>query len=193
MNSNIIWTDLKINQVTSSENSLFLNSFRLDSLNIVADQSLRDLKYKPQLNFFANAGMNAIYLPALNRFGFSTGLNFSWNIYDGQQRKIEAAKSKVNLKTIAFEKENFITQKYQNLRKIQSQIDGLEAQIHLADNQLIKYNELLKAYQKQLLVADISIMDFKTFLRDYIAKKQEKSLLEIEKQILINAYNYWNY
>jgi hypothetical protein len=52
----------------------------VDSLNITADQSISDLKYKPQVNLFANAGLNAIYLPAFNRFGLSTGITFSWNI-----------------------------------------------------------------------------------------------------------------
>lgn len=193
LNTNIRWTDLKINNATSIENSYFLNSFRLDSLNIVADRSITELKYKPQLNLFANAGMNAIYLPTLNRFGFSTGLNFSWNIYDGQQRKIEADKSKVNLRTIAFEKDNFITQKQQNLNKIQSQIEGIEAQIRMSDNLLKKYNELYQAFQKQLAAAGISVMDFKTFVRDYTSKKQEKAILDMQKQILINAFNYWNY
>ena len=193
LNTNIRWTDFKMKNATSIENSHFLNSFRLDTLNIVADQSITELKYKPQLNLFANAGMNAIYLPALNRFGFSTGLNFSWNIYDGQQRKIEVDKSNVNLRTIAFEKDNFITQKQQNLNKIQSQIEGIETQIRLSDNLLKKYNELYQAYQKQLVAADISVMDFKTFVRDYTSKKQEKSMLDMQKQILINAYNYWNY
>ncbi len=193
LNKNINWTDFKINNATTIENSHFLNSFRLDSLNIVANQSITELKYKPQLNLFANAGMNAIYLPALNRFGFSTGLNFSWNIYDGHQRKIEVDKSNVNLRTIAFEKDNFITQKQQNLDKIQSQIEGIEAQIRLSDNLLKIYDELYRAYQKQLAAAGISAMDFKTFLRDYKAKNQERSMLDMQKQILINTYNYWNY
>lgn len=193
LNKNINWTDFKINNATTIENSHFLNSFRLDSLNIVADQSITEIKYKPQLNLFANAGMDAVYLPALNRFGFSTGLNFSWNIYDGQQRKIEVDKSNVNLRTIAFEKDIFITQKQQNLNKIQSQIEGIEAQIRLSDNLLKKYNELYQAYQKQLAAAGISVMDFKTFVRDYTSKKQERSLLNMQKQILINTYNYWNY
>lgn len=193
ININVFWTDFQLNTFSISENSHFLNSFRLDSLNVTADQSITELKYKPQLNLFANAGINAIYLPSLSKFGFSTGLNFSWNLYDGHQHKIEADKSKVNLRTIAFEKDIFITQKQQNLTKIKHQIESIEEQIRLSDNQLKTYTDIYLAYQKQLTTADISVMDFKTFVRDYTAKKQERLLLDMEKQLLINTYNYWNY
>jgi len=65
----------------------FLDSFRLDSLNIDAEQKISNLKYQPQVNLFADAGLNAAYLPSFNRFGFSTGITLSWNIFDGNQKK----------------------------------------------------------------------------------------------------------
>ncbi|MDD3322702.1 MAG: TolC family protein [Paludibacter sp.] len=192
INNKIEWSDI-ILKPTTVTNSQFLNSYSNDSLNVITDQIISELKYKPQLNLFANAGMNAVYLPGFDRFGFSTGLNFSWNIFDGNQRKIEAQKSTLKLKTISFEKDHFSTQKQLNLKKIQLQINALDERILLSENQLKMYTELYQAYQKQLVVAEISIMDFKIFLRDFTTKKQEKSLLDMEKQILINAYNYWNY
>ncbi len=192
INNNIQWSDLFLNSAFQT-NSQFLNSYISDSLNVMVDQTINELKYKPQLNLFANAGINAVYLPGFDRFGFSTGLNFSWNIFDGNQRKIEAQKSVVKLKTIAFEKDHFVTQKQLNLEKIQHQINALDERILLSESQLKMYNELYQAYQKQLAAAEISIMDFKTFLRDFTGKKQEKLLFDMEKQILINAYNYWNY
>jgi hypothetical protein len=36
-------------------------------------------------------------------------------------------------------------------------------------------------------------MDYKYFIKEISTKKQEKLLLEMEKQIVVNAYNYWNY
>ena len=44
----------------SGNASEFINSYRLDSLNISAEQNISNLKYKPQVNFFATAGMNAV-------------------------------------------------------------------------------------------------------------------------------------
>lgn len=174
-------------------NSGFLTSFKLDSLNIISDQTINEIKYKPQINFFANAGMNAVYIPSGNRLGFSTGLTFSWNIYDGHQKKIEIEKSKINLQTLEFEKKNFITQRDVYKNKILNQINSLNLRMLLADEQLIQYDKLLSVYAKELTQGEISVMDYKDLFKDIAAKKQQRLLLKIEEQQLINSYNYWNF
>jgi len=173
--------------------SHFLNTFKLDSLNIEAEQVLYEQKYKPKVNLFANAGMAAIYVPDFNRFGFSTGINFSWNIFDGHQRKIEQEKSIVKMQTIAFEKQNF-TNKYKlNKNKFLNQIESVNQQITIIETQLKQYNKLMDLYELELAQSQISIMDFKIVIKDIAAKKQELVQLKMEKQLLINSYNYWNY
>jgi outer membrane protein TolC len=171
----------------------FLNSYRLDSLTILADLSISELKYRPQLDLFANAGLNAVYVPSLNRLGVSAGLTFSWNLYDGGQRKLEQQKSKVNLHTLSFEKEYFLSQKEINLNKIRSQLNALSERTSLIEKQLEKYDILYKAYENELAHGLISVMDFKNLLKDITAKKQESLLQKMEKQLLVNSYNYWNY
>lgn len=173
--------------------SYFLNSYRLDSLSINADLTISDLKYKPQLNFFANAGLNAVYVPTINRLGFSTGLTFSWNIFDGNQHNIQKQKSALNLLTLDFEKHNFLTQREINKINIQLQVASLEKRMSLTDNQLDKYDQLLKVYRVQLAQGEISVIDFKNTVKDIATKKQERLMLEMEKQALIVSFNYWNY
>ena len=48
-------------------------------------------------------------------------------------------------------------------------------------------------YKSQLRHGDISVMDYSYLLKDISEKKQERLLFEMEKQMVINAYNYWNY
>ena len=176
-----------------STGSHFMTSYKLDSLGIIADQSLLSLKYKPQLNVFANAGMNAIYLPSINRLGISAGLTFIWNIYDGNQRKFENDKSKINIQTLQFEKSHFLTQQGINKDKIKNQLLSLAERTILIENQLKQYDKLYKAYQDELNQGLLSVMDFKNLLKDITAKKQDFLLLKMEKLMLINSYNYWNY
>lgn len=180
-------------KLETTENSSFLKSYKLDSLNIVAELAVNELKYKPQLNLFANAGLNTVYVPSFNRLGFSAGVTFSWNIYDGGQRQIEVNKSKVNLHSLQFEKEQFKTQLKINHDKIQNQLNSLNEQTTSINNQLNQYDKLYEVYQKELSQGQISIMDFKNLLKDITAKKQEMTLMKMEKQVLINSYNYWNY
>jgi len=176
-----------------SSQSMFLTSYKLDSLGIMADQSISELKYKPQLNLFANAGLNAVYIPTFNRLGFSAGLTFSWNLYDGNQRKLEREKSNVTINTLQYEKNHFINQLEINKNKIKSQINSLNERTVLIENQLKQYEKLYDAYQNELKQGLISVMDFKNLMKDITTKKQDFLLLKMEKQLLVNSYNYWNY
>jgi outer membrane protein TolC len=173
--------------------SQFLQSYTLDSLKTISQQSIYELKYKPQLNVFADAGLNAIYLPGLNRFGFSTGISFAWNIFDGNQKKLQQQKSDIRLETLEFEKRNFVTRHDLNKRKYLAQIQSVDSKLSLVDKQLVDYKTLLEMYLDEMTQAQISIMDYKNLYKDIAAKKQEKVLLQMEKQALINSYNYWNY
>ena len=173
--------------------SKFSASYKLDSLNVIADQAIYELKYKPQLDLFANAGLNAVYVPAFNRLGFSTGLTLTWNIFDGRQRDIQREKSIINLQTIGFEKKNFLTQNDINKNKIINQINVLNQRIIFSEQQTDQYDKLYSVYSKNLSQGEASVMDFKNLLKDIAAKKQEILLLKMEKQLLINSYNYLNY
>ena len=174
-------------------NSNFLTAYKLDSLNIVADQSIYDLKYKPQLDLFADAGLFAAYLPSLNRVGFSTGISLSWNIFDGHQRNIQREKSAINLQTIDFEKKNFLTHNDISKNKILNQIESIDQRLLLFEQQADQYDKLYNAYSRELSLGEASVMDFKNLLKDIASKKQETLLLTSERQLLINSYNYLTY
>ncbi len=173
--------------------SVFLEKYKLDSLSIIANRQLFNQKYKPKLSLFANAGLNAIYMPSVNRLGFATGLNFSWNIFDGNQKKIQHNKSLIEMQTLEFEKQNFYKQTKINKERYLSQIKAIDKQIVIVQNQLNQYAKLVELYKIQLSQAQISIMDFKNIVRDIYAKKQENLNLQLQKQALIISYNYWNF
>ena len=177
----------------NTSSSRFLTSYQLDSLDIIADLKISDLKYKPQVNLFANAGMNAVNLPSLNRLGFSAGATFTMTIFDGHQRETEFKKSQIRLENIRFEKQKVKTQNEIRKKFTLDKMASLDKRISLADKQIADYDQLLEMYKLQLELAGISVMDYKYLLKDISEKKQEKILLEMEKQMLINAWNYWNY
>ena len=191
--------EVKLQDITFQQNLLlttksrFLTSYFLDSLSIAADQKISELKYKPQLSLFANGGMNAVYVPSFNRFGFSTGLTFGMTIFDGNQREIERQKSIINLETLEFEKQKSREQNTIQKNYTLSQLNSLNSRISLANEQLEQYSKLLEMYKIQLGVAEISVMDYKYLIKEISTKKQETLLLEMEKQLVINAWNYWNY
>lgn len=184
--------EFKINPLRNARSG-FLTGFRLDSLNILSDQAVNELKYKPQLDLFADAGLNAAYLPYPRRLGLSAGLAFTWNIFDGHQRSIQRKKSAVNLQTLEFRKTNFMTLNEISRSKILNQINSLDERILLNEKQAVMYEHLADAYSKELSMGEASVMDFKNLLKDISAKKQELLQLKLEKQFLINSYNFLNF
>ena len=171
----------------------FLNSFVLDSMDIMAAQALTDLKYKPTVNLFANSGLNATYLPTLNRFGGSFGIALSWSLFDGNQQSFERQKTTLSLRSLRKDKQRFLFEKQTYPMKLRDQIHSLDQRLSTIENQLREYDQLKKVYLSQLPQGDVSYIDYKNIYKDIASKKQEYLALKMERQALILSCNYWNY
>ncbi len=182
--------NLRLN--TPSQTNLFTSQFRLDSLSIKAAQENYNLKYLPQINAFGDAGLNATYLPGFNRLGFSVGLSLTWNLFDGHQQKINDEKTSIQLSNINTDLKYFESQNDIRKRNLLSQIDNLDKQLSLIDKQLSEYENLLELYKIEIKESLISVLELKTIIREISAKQQIKTNTLMSKEILINAYNYWN-
>ena len=180
-------------KTANSTSSQFLTSYSLDSLNILKSLSIEELKYKPEVGLFADAGLNAVYLPSFNRFGFSTGLTFKMNLFDGRQKEIMRNRAVINLNSIGFEKNNFITKNDIYKNKTISNIKSLDERLIIIEEQSSQYKTLFDVYTRELSQGEISALAYKYLLKDISAKMRERLLLKMEKQMLINSYNYWNY
>jgi outer membrane protein TolC len=184
--------ELELNPEVS--NSIFTESFRLDSLNLSAGQNVFELQYKPQINLFANAGLWAFSPSAIpQRFGMSAGVSLSWNLFDGRQKEINRQKTVLLQRNTSFHKNYFETQNKLRLEKILGEIKSIENQIEISGSQLKNYDDLLEAYQKELSAGQISVIDFLTVLKNKATQTSAHNMLFLKKQSLINTYNYWNW
>ncbi|MGC8859494.1 MAG: TolC family protein [Ignavibacteria bacterium] len=175
-------------------NSLFLESYRLDSIHLAAQQNVFELQYKPQLNLYANTGLWAFTIPDIpQRFGLSAGLSLTWPIFDGNQKKINRQKTMLLQQNVSFQKKYYENQNKIRLEKILYEIKSIETQLEYINNQQNNYNILLESYKKELSAGQISIIDFLTILKNKSSLTGEYHLLFLQKQSLINAYNYWNW
>ncbi len=184
--------DLILNPAITQSN--FAEKFRLDSLNLLATQKIFELKYKPQLNSFANAGLNGVYVPTLpNRFGISAGLNFSAYIFDGKQKSLNRKRTEVLIKSTQSYKSNFITQNSIRKIKILTEINSLNERISISSNQLKDYKQLLDYYKKEVITGQQSVMTYITTVKNLAIMQRDYVMMQTSKQLLINAYNYWNW
>ena len=177
----------------NSTSSVFLYKYHLDSLTIIAKQNLTGLEYKPQLSFYTDAGLNATYLPTADRLGFSAGLSFSWKIFDGNQLKISKEKTTLSLQSLDFERNNFLISLQIQKNKILEQLGVIDQNIVVMEDQLKKYDKLLELYGIELNQGSLSVIDFKNVLNEISQKKQELLNQKMQKQLLIQSFNYLNY
>jgi len=185
-------SDLTLNN--SVTNSLFLEKYHLDSLNLIAQQKAFELKYKPQLNLFANTGLNAVYAPTIpNRFGISAGLSFSYNFFDGNQKSINRNKTQILEKSVSFYKDNFISQNTVRKSKILTELQSYTDRIAIAEQQLKDYELLLNSYKMEIISGQLSIINYTMVLKNMATIQRDFTLLFSQQQALINAYNYWNW
>lgn len=183
--------DIKLNNPLKKA-SLFTTQFKIDSLTVKADQKINELAYLPKFNAFADAGLNATYTPSLNRLGFSLGVSLNWNLFDGHQKQLKKKQSQLLIENISTDKKYFENQNKIRKNNLLSQINSLDKQLLLINNQLDEYQKLLQMYKVEIKNSLITVLELKTLIQDISAKTQEKTNALLAKEILINAYNYWN-
>jgi len=174
--------------------SMYYEKYRLDSLALVATNNTFNIKYRPQLNVFANTGLNAVYAPTiLKRYGANAGLSFSYYFYDGKQKSIMKHKTDALLQSVSAYKENFTIQNSVRKAKILSELQSYSPRIAISEQQLSEYQTLMGLYKKEILTGQLSIINYITTLKNMAAVQRDNALLYCQKLILINAYNYWNW
>lgn len=190
----VVLRDISLAVNPDTATSRYLTKYMLDSLNLLAQRKVFDLKYKPLVNVYANSGLNAVYAPTIpNRFGVSAGINFTWNIFDGHQRGINEEKTNVLLRSVAFYKGFFRTQNAVRKQRILNEIGGLDQRLELVKKQLSEYNALMAFYRKELYLGQMPVINYINVLKTQVTAKRDYMLLITNRLLLINMYNYWNW
>lgn len=171
----------------------FLTQFRLDSLRLTAEQEAYASQYKPQLSLFASTGLNAVYQPALDRFGVGAGLQLTLKLYDGRQLQQQSHIMKIKQQSIQLDKHYLANQRMIEQAQLLIQIRLAGKKISSIKQQLQQYNDLKTLYEQQLRYGEISVMDLKNLMSEMALVQLELAATSTIQQSLINAYNYWIY
>jgi outer membrane protein TolC len=190
----LVLPDINMTINAPVQNSKFTQKYSLDSLNFSIAEKVYELKYKPQLFAYANAGLNAVYMPTLpNRFGMTAGFNFAWNLYDGKQKDFFRKKTDLQIQSAQSYKNNFVNQNEVRKNKILNDISSLNDRMAMAAGQLKDYQTLLDYYKKELLTGQQSVVTYVNTVKNLAALQRDFVLMQTNKQLLINLYNYWNW
>jgi outer membrane protein TolC len=176
---------------TIIENSPLYKNFKIDSL--IGENSKKEiaLRYKPTLEWFADAGINSIDpLLAYKFFGFSFGLNFTMPIYDGKQKDIQIEKIQI-AEDSRKNYEDFYRKQYSlkciQLKQKMSSYDILTTQV---EKQVAGIKTLIEMNKLQLNTGELSVTDHILAVKNYIETRHQLILLKLEKMQMINELNY---
>ena len=183
---------LTMNQTNIKSN--FLNQFYYDSLSAVIQQSVFETKYQPLFSVFFNAGLNAVELNNIQRkFGVSAGINFSLPILDGGQKNITRQQTAISENSISDYK-NYLEKNIFTKRKdSENKIILLKKNIVDQKEQISDYIKLLNISEDQLEKGNLSMIEYLTLLRNFISLQKNEITTEINYQLEISNYNYWNW
>jgi len=193
-------TNVKLESIQLSEQktdveSHFLKAFYFDSLSIKNDYKQFAVNYSPKLNLFIDGGLRTTsqFTNLTQHFGASTGISFSWLINDGGQKrnKYRQMQYLLNINEVyKTRKQVMILQKRNICLK---QLAEQQSKITDIKNQLSDYENLLDKYMSEIKAGQISILDYITVLKGYVQQKKEYDNNLINREIIINALNYWNW
>ena len=194
--STVNLTAAELSYESTKNESNFYKQFVMDSLLISSQQEIFETKYKPQVNLFFNAGLNAVELEGIQRkFGLSAGINFSLPIYDGDQKSLTQQQTQISLNTVNAFRENQIITVMNKSRSAKIQIEFYERILKrkIISNQINSYEQMLKLSQAELMRGQLSVIEYITLIKNYLELKKNEVTASCNYQLAINQYNYWNW
>ncbi len=183
-----------LNLINTPQQSKFLTQFYLDSLSTSADQNVFESKYAPQVKLFFNTGLNAVEIDNIQRrFGLSAGINFTLPILDGGQKDITRQQSILAEKITGDYKSYAAKNVYTQRRNSENKINSLKNNLEDYKSQVEDYKKLLSLSLEQLEKGNLSMIEYLTELRNYTDLQKNYISTEINYQLEISNYNYWNW
>lgn len=172
----------------------YVQKFKLDSLNLVAQQNVFNSKYNPQVSLLGSTGLNAADIRNVpHNVGLSAGVHLSIPISDGHQRKLYQrqnsvllANQQLYLNSAALLQQNF-------LRNAKQQIEQWKQTIEMAKEPIQKQELLLDIIKDKVVNGQVSVMDYINALQEYAVLQKNKAIAETNLLLYINQYNYYNW
>ena len=181
-------------EIEANGSSPFIEKYRLDSLHTISVLKSGMIKYHPKLNLYVDGGVNtANFNNTYRRMGVSAGVSFSWLLFDGRQKRNLQRQTDVELRTIKDYQDRFMADRIRNRNKYIQQIKDMDIQDAKLKKQIADYDTLIDNYISQLKHGELSVINYVTVLRNRMQVAQEEMTISANRELLINALNYWNW
>jgi hypothetical protein len=187
----LLLPSIYIREEASPAEYIFLKQFGIDSLQIINEKTALDLKYRPAVTWFADAGvLTSKPFNFYRHFGASAGISFTVPIYDGHQKKLDEQKLSLKEET-RFSYKNSSRKVYdQQFLRLKGEMEGMEEVKIKIENQLAISDQLVKSLKAQLESGIIMMTDYINAIKNYRNISRNLNLVNIEILLLRNEMNY---
>lgn len=170
---------------------LFLKQYSVDSVRIINEKNALNLKYKPTVTWFADAGiLTSNPWNFYRHFGASAGVSLNFPIYDGNQRKLEEKKLIISENTRSYYRINARKQYDQEYLRLKEELDGIKEIKTRLEKQLLSADQLVKSLRAQLETGIVRMTDYLNALKNYRSISHSLNMSDIGMLVIINEMNY---
>jgi outer membrane protein TolC len=188
---NLTLPDLLIDNITDLNKSPLIIQYKIDSLKIENEKDAIDVRYKPKVNWFADAGfLSSTPWNFYTHFGYSAGLSLSIPIYDGNQRDHEKKKLSLAENTRSAYENNFKNKFSQQILELTEELNSVRVRTSLLQKQLTSSEQLVNAFRSQLEKGIIQMTEYLNALKNHRFITKNMSDNKVHIQQVINELNY---
>ncbi|MCX6321700.1 MAG: TolC family protein [Bacteroidia bacterium] len=165
--------------------------YKIDSVRIENEKMAIDIRYKPKVNWFADAGiLTSNPWNFYKHFGYSAGISLNIPVYDGKQRYIEKQKLEFGENSRKTYENNYRNQYFQHIQQLSGELKSLIEVSFQMEKQLKTSDQLVKALKEQLESGNIQMTEYINAIKNFKTMSRNLNLVNIRKLQVINEMNF---
>ncbi|MEI6048463.1 MAG: TolC family protein [Bacteroidota bacterium] len=165
--------------------------YKIDSVIIENEKMAIDIRYKPKVNWFADAGM-LTSKPSYfyKNFGYSVGISLNIPVYDGKQKGIEKQKLEFSENSRKGYENSYQKQYFQQIQQLNDELKALNEMSVRMVKQLETADQLVIALKEQLEAGIIQMTEYINSIKNFKIINRNINLVNIQKLQVINEMNF---
>jgi outer membrane protein TolC len=165
--------------------------YKIDSIRLENEKMAIDIKYKPKVNWFADAGfLTSNPWNFYKHFGYSAGLSLNVPLYDGKQRGIEKQKIELSENTRQVYKSTYYKQYFQQMQQLDLELKAMNEMSVQVENQLKTSEQLVNTLKDQLEAGIVQMTEYINAIKNFKTTSRNINLIHIHKLQVINEMNF---
>ena len=165
--------------------------YKIDSIRLENEKMAIDIKYKPKVNWFADAGfLTSNPWNFYKHFGYSAGLSLNVPLYDGKQRGIEKQKIEFSENTRQVYKSTYYKQYFQQMQQLDLELKAMNEMSVQVENQLKTSEQLVNTLKDQLEAGIVQMTEYINAIKNFKTTSRNINLIYIHKLQVINEMNF---